>query len=267
MRVIKECNKCGEVKSLEDFYKAGTKDGRSGICKECAKKKSAEYRAKNPKPKKPRKPRKQGFRKLPEDIRKCSQCKDVKHKDFFYVDNHRASGTSTYCKECVKERDRERRERLGEDYYSARRKWTEDNRERIRKIDREWVEKNRDRRNLSASKRRARKASLPDTLTIEEQNEIISNFSGKCSICENDFEHLDHFIPIASGHGGTVKENMVPMCGKCNSSKGYKNPFEWADMLDDFRRERFDSLVIYLTKINGIMAVEDYEAHVNKCFN
>lgn len=78
---------------------------------------------------------------------------------------------------------------------------------------------------------------------------------------------MDHFIPLFSGHGGTTKENMIPMCSECNMSKGAKNPFEWAKTLTQKDRERFDSLVEYLTELNGIAAVEDYEAHVHHCFN
>lgn len=267
MRVIKKCNKCGEVKSLEDYYKARTKDGRSGICKECIKKKSAEYRAKNPKPKKPRKPRKQGFRKLPEDMRKCSRCEDIKHKDFFYVDNHRASGTSSYCKECVKERDGERRERLGEDYYSARRKWTEVNRDKLRKQNRLYKMRNRDRVILIEARRRARKKSLPDSLTKAEVGSLINNFNKSCAICLRKYEHLDHFIPICTGHGGTCIENIVPMCAKCNQSKGSSNPFIWAKSLPKEQRERFNNLVKYLSELNGIAVVKDYETHVYQCFN
>lgn len=62
-------------------------------------------------------------------------------------------------------------------------------------------------------------------------------------------------------------ENIVPMCGRCNMSKGARNPFIWAETLPQEDRERFDSLVEYLSVINGIATVEDYEAHVNQCFN
>ena len=113
---------------------------------------------------------------------------------------------------------------------------------------------------------RARKRSLPNTLTPEETEDIVKYFRGECSVCSDTFEHLDHFIPLSSGCGGTTKENVVPMCGSCNKSKGAKNPFEWRDLLPEGDRERFDSLVVYLTEINGIAAVEDYEAHVNQCF-
>lgn len=108
---------------------------------------------------------------------------------------------------------------------------------------------------------------MPDTLTEDEIRIIVSHFDNRCSICGGGYEHLDHFIPVSSGHGGTIKENMVPMCARCNTSKNGRNPFEWAKTLTQKDRERFDSLVEYLTELNGIAAVEDYEAHVYQCFN
>ena len=258
---MRTCTKCGTIKQVHEFYK-----GRND-CKECCRIRSAEWRKENPKPKRKPKIRKAGYQKLPEGMRKCSRCEEVKEVKFFYKDSSRASGTSAYCKECVAIRTSERRERLGEDYLTTRREWAERNRDRIREIDRAWVEENRERRNLAEARRRARKKSLPDTLTPEEQQEILDTFSYACVICEEAYEHMDHFIPLFSGYGGTTKENMIPMCSECNMSKGAKNPFEWSKTLTQKDRERFDSLVEYLTELNGIAAVEDYEAHVYQCFN
>lgn len=258
---MKTCSKCDALKQEHEFYK-----GRND-CKECCRNRNAKWRKENPKPKREPKIRKAGYQKLPEGMRKCSRCEEVKGVKFFYKDSSRASGTSAYCKECVAVRTSERRERLGEDFLTTRREWTKRNRDRIREIDRAWVEENRERRNLAEARRRARKKSLPDTLTPEEQQEILDTFSYSCVICEEAYEHMDHFIPLFSGHGGTTKENMIPMCSECNMSKGAKNPFEWAKTLTQKDRERFDSLVEYLTELNGIAAVEDYEAHVYQCFN
>jgi hypothetical protein len=46
--VKKRCTKCGELKSLEDFYAAkGTKDGLRGDCKECHSLRAKDWYAKN----------------------------------------------------------------------------------------------------------------------------------------------------------------------------------------------------------------------------
>ncbi|MFD1453232.1 HNH endonuclease [Oceanobacillus sojae] len=159
-----------------------------------------------------------------------------------------------------------RRENPDIDTLSARRKWTESNRDRLREQDRIYREQHRAEAAATEARRRARKKSLPDTLTSEQVKDIIQKFNGKCSICSSDYEHLDHFIPLATGHGGTTRENIVPLCLKCNSSKRDKNPFLWSETLPKEERERFDDLVKYLTDINGITDVESYKAHVEDCF-
>ena len=47
LEVGKKCSKCGEVKELEGFYAAGTRDGKRGDCKEC-KNKQEKKRNQNP---------------------------------------------------------------------------------------------------------------------------------------------------------------------------------------------------------------------------
>lgn len=211
--------------------------------------------------------RMQGFRLLPEDKRQCSSCREVKDKSEFYRDKSRASGVSSRCKVCQNEYLRKRRIDPEIDTISTRRKWREENREHLREQDRLYREANRERRSFNEARRRARKQELPDTLTFEEVNEIVRKFDGKCAICDEEYEHLDHFIPLSSGHGGTVKENMVPLCQSHNSSKHARNPFVWADNhLSEYERGRFDALVSYLTEVNGIAGVENYKAHVYQCF-
>lgn len=264
---MKVCNKCKEEKPGTEFYgHNSTRDGLSSSCKKCVKERSRKWREKNPKPPKPRKEVQTGFRILPEGMRKCGKCREIKKKDKFYVDSSRASGVSNRCKKCTNEYFKIRREERPMEGLVVRREWASNNREKLREQARAYAAANRDRRSLSESRRRARKANLPDTLTIPEIEVILNEFKDKCSICSNTYEHLDHFIPVASGHGGTTYENIVPMCSKCNISKGAKNPFVWADTLSEKDRERFDSLVKYLTKINGIATVENYEAHVTNCF-
>jgi len=218
-------------------------------------------------PLKPHKPRQQGFRLLPEGKRKCSKCEDIKEESDFYVDKSRPSGNSARCKACINESKRRQREDPNYDHLTCRRAWAKDNRNHLREWDHIYKANNRSLHALTEARRRARKYRLPDTLTNPMLEEIIRRFEGKCALCEEDYEHLDHFIPLKSGHVGTVAENMVPLCKTHNLSKGARNPFMWADMyLSKHERERFDALVMYLTELNGIAGVADFKAHVYLCF-
>lgn len=243
-----------------------SKDGLHSSCKECMKEKSRLWRLNNPKKPKPKKPRMDGFRLLPEGMRKCGKCKEIKEKKLFYKDSSRASGVSSQCKKCHNEYVKEKRKCPLRKDLVTRRKWAEENRDRLREQDRIYRESNRWRMNYIESKRRARKQGLPDTLTDDQRLELSEYFEYSCTICDESYEHLDHFIPLSTKHGGTTKENIVPMCSKCNLSKSSKNPFEWAKTLSPEKRKRFDVLVKYLSEVNGIKDVKDYEAYVNKCF-
>jgi len=207
-----------------------------------------------------------GFRLLPEGMRKCCKCQEVKEKKYFYRDRSRASGVNPTCKKCTNEYRKEVRSKPERKDLEVRRKWSEANRERLREQDALYRENNRDRHNAKEARRRARKEALPDTLTGEEYSKIRKHFLNSCAICNRGFEHMDHFIPLSCGHGGTYYENMVPMCARCNVSKKDQNPFQWAKTLDKEKRKNFDALVYYLASINGIAGVSEYEAYVDKCF-
>ena len=43
--------------------------------------------------------------------------------------------------------------------------------------------------------------------------------------------------------------------------------YKWAKSLPKEQRERFNNLVKYLSELNGIAVVKDYETHVYQCFN
>lgn len=72
--------------------------------------------------------------------------------------------------------------------------------------------------------KRAEVVALPATLTIEEWKTTLEYFHYKCAYCGiNDYEVLEHIIPLTSG-GGTTRSNCVPACVQCNSIKGDRHP-------------------------------------------
>lgn len=263
------CNRCKEEKSTDDFYKQKNEAGETvcaAPCKECRKALAKEYRRKNPKPKKPKKPRMQGFRKLPEDKRKCCTCEGIKSIDDFYKDKQRASGVSSRCKECQNLYLKERRKEKGVEILEVRRSWRKANTERLRKQDALYKQNNRERLRVNEANRRARKRMLPDTLTEIEAFEILETFNGKCAFCDAEAEHLDHFIPLVTECGGTIKENIIPLCQPMNSSKHGRNPFLWADIyLKGEEKRKFEQTVRYLADLNN-MTTTDYKQYVFMCF-
>ena len=266
---MKRCKTCSKELPLSEYYAVWKRDKKyyRNVCKSCENEASRLKRLANPTPKKAEKaPYMRGFRLLPEGQRECSVCGQIKDRMEFHKDKSRASGVSSRCKVCTSEYLKGRREQKGRPDLEVRREWVERNRERLRKQDSEYRENNRDRMRLNEQRRRARKRALPDTLTEEELKDILDYFSNKCALCDGEAETLDHFIPLSTGNGGTVKENIIPLCSKMNASKHSRNPIEWAEIyLKDEEKSKFDEVVTYLAALNG-MSEKEYREYVYKCF-
>lgn len=68
-------------------------------------------------------------------------------------------------------------------------------------------------------RRRIRDKSVPATLTDTEWKEIKKRYNYRCVYCGKKKPLTrDHIIPLSKG-GGLTKENVVPACKSCNSSK------------------------------------------------
>jgi hypothetical protein len=68
-------------------------------------------------------------------------------------------------------------------------------------------------------RRRVRDKSVPATLTLVEWEQIKKRYKYKCVYCgKKEKLTRDHIIPLSKG-GGLTKENVVPACKSCNSSK------------------------------------------------
>lgn len=263
--MTKVCTFCGVEKELRYFSKAKT--GALGVnsqCKECINYKDRSlYHLR----------KKYGpnitLRELSgvtKETHRCGTCKKVKKLKEFYKDRTRPKGVSSKCKTCQNEYLKGRRKKQGRPDLITRRKWSESNRDRLRVQDAEYRENNRDKLRLIEQRRRARLKNLPDTLTEEDLNETLTFFNNKCSLCDDEEFEFDHFIPISTNRGGTIVENIIPLCETMNSSKGAKNPFEWAHtFLSEEELKRFDRVVEFLSRKNN-MTTKEFKKYVDECF-
>jgi 5-methylcytosine-specific restriction endonuclease McrA len=81
---------------------------------------------------------------------------------------------------------------------------------------------------------RARKRSLPGTLTNLEWEGILHAYGYRCAYCRGDNRgrtfHREHVIPASRG-GAYTAENIVPSCHSCNSRKNNKTGDEFLALL------------------------------------
>jgi len=72
-----------------------------------------------------------------------------------------------------------------------------------------------------SARRRAKQRRAECSLTVAEWQVVKSIYGHRCVYCKRKLKRLtmDHVIPLSRG-GSHTKENVVPACSRCNSSKG-----------------------------------------------
>ena len=243
----KVCSKCGkELQTTTEYFYArkDSKDGFRNECKECTRKRINQYVFKNTE--KVKETRTASCKKYrlnnKEKISKQSKQYNIKNKD---KKNQYRLKNKEHIANTVKLYSEKHKEHLTKIY----RQYTEDNKEILAKQQKQWAQKNRDKCNNTHQKYNAKKLLLPYMLTIIEWNSIKKYFNNYCCYCGREKPLAqEHFICVDSG-GGYTKENIVPSCKSCNSSKRNKNFNVWYKSYKFYTKEREDFILEYL-KIN-----------------
>ncbi|MDQ0976638.1 hypothetical protein QFZ31_006690 [Neobacillus niacini] len=213
----------------------------------------------------------------------CSKCSEIKKANEFSKSKKVFMGLYPQCKECHdvdKQKYREENKQYFREYSfnyyrenqeelkEKSREWSkgyrEKNREVLLKKHRVWQQANRDKIAIQDQRRRARKNSLPATLTMEEGLSL----GNECVLTGSTSINLDHVIPLYTGYGGTIYENMIPLDAKLNSSKNNKNVFEWAianHQRLNFTLDRFYEVMTEVADRNN-MTLGEYREYVYWCF-
>jgi hypothetical protein len=275
--VCKHCTKCNEIKVLDEFTKDKTKlGGMNSRCKMCVSEYGRKKYASNRyyEIRKPVKIEERGG-VIGKECTKCGEWKQFVH---YSKHNGGLGGKRSECKTCeaeyyennkdrILENDRRYRAENKEREAERIRKWYENNKSRKNEARRKWRQNNRDKEMLTKQRRRARKASLPDDFTVEQMEETLEYFGG-CALTGSKSDiQWDHVIPLATGNGGTLRGNMIPLRGNLNTSKYASNIFEWFEanrQRFNLEQWRFDRLIEWLGKANG-MTVEEYRDYVYEC--
>lgn len=96
----------------------------------------------------------------------------------------------------------------------------------------------------------ARKRNLPADFTAADWERCLTWWGHKCAYCGATGKlSADHFIPLASSDcPGTVVQNMLPACKRCNSSKMHSDPIAWlSKRLPDYAlHEVLAQIAVYL---------------------
>jgi hypothetical protein len=227
------------------------------------------------------------------DAKKCTKCGEVKALTDYSLDKRSSDGATSSCKECRRHhkkaayaRDRTRSLAYAKEYYAKNRQkvlhyhkdytlrnkekvacyhrgYFTDNRREILKQQRKYYKENPGIFRISRLRRRSKVFLLPSF------GEILKEVEPICALTESlDNVHIDHFIPIATGHGGDYPANLSGLRGDLNISKNASNPFEWFEanrQRFELDQSRFDSLVAKLAEQNGLTS-EEFREYTDWCF-
>lgn len=223
----------------------------------------------------------------------CSTCKKMLPIDNYTKQSRGVGKTKPNCRQCCSAYAKTYYTENMDELLSYKKKWEDENKGKIkerlertrekrlkrqrehyqgnRKVKisktRAWQIANQPRVRANYNRRRARQMSLPtdkDLSAVYEYNE------GRCVFTDvSENVHMDHFIPLSIGHGGTVVGNLILLRGDLNISKNNSNPFEWfRENKERFSLcdEKFASVIQRLADINE-MTTEDYKDYVYWCFD
>lgn len=241
---MRVCKKCSINKAESEYYFTDKQRAYlDSVCKECRR---AEQRARN--------------RETPEQRRERQASKvykthDPEYRRKYYEEN----------REAILAKDKKRYESRKEERLTYYKEYAKNNEARIKEIKRRYYLRNKDKCIFRAYRRKMAVKKSSFRLTKSCIPSIIQEFKGVCALSGDADTHLDHFIPISTGHGETSRYNLILLSAHLNLSKSDRNPFEWAESLTDDQRIRFDKVVEYLADLNGL-TVSDYREFVFWCF-
>ena len=214
----------------------------------------------------------------------CKKCERFKVFDDFYIRDDLKLGYSSECKECIKERSRKSinsRKELIKEYQSQykkdnteknnqyHREYTQNNKDKRSEISKKSYEKNKEKKKeysriyLSTEKgrqincqkeqrRRSRKKGLVADLTINEWNNTLEYFKDNscnihCAYCDCILKKpiQEHIIPVIKC-GEFTKNNIIPSCKNCNSSKGDKSLDEFFIYSDKFTKLLYEKILAFI---------------------
>jgi len=180
----------------------------------------------------------------------CSSCDEFKVLEEFSFRKDGVLSRMNQCKECV-------------------RKYKIENKEIIREKNKIYFHINPEKRLINNRKRWELIRHLPYNLTKEKLEKTLEFFGNCCALTLSEDYELDHVIPIAIGHGGTIYGNIIPLRKDLNISKGNKNIFDWYKTNGKrfgIKQEQFDMLIEYVANANGLN-MREYKEFYYWCFD
>jgi len=250
----KECKLCkvGYPATTEHFYlKKDNKDGLTGRCKTCYSIPSERKES------------------APKGFKKCNNCGEILSatEEYFRNKKERNDRYALYhiCKECESILKKEYRDSHKEEISIYNKTWHDSNIDVVRSLYERYYNNNKEYENkrtnkyynnnkesifklvkINIHKRKAKLKGLDHSYNKDQWEECKKYFNNKCAYCGKE-ENLaqEHFIALSKG-GEYTRNNIIPACKKCNSSKRDKDFFIWYSKQKFYNKARERFILKYL---------------------
>lgn len=238
---FRKCKRCGEIKPKKEF------SATTPICNSCKLPVQEKIYADKKERKKAQK--KRYYEKYPEKLRERNiKARKRKNPNYMSHEERRANRPPKKTMEEIRASYRRKCKRCNEylpldKFEGKRRICSKCAKKPISGYDvTEYSEKKR----CQAHRYEARKKGLVADYTYLQWVKTKKVFNNKCAYC--GVEHTlsqDHFIPLCEG-GGYTRNNIIPVCHMCNSSKRNLDFFEWYPQQEFYSKDREEKILNYL---------------------
>lgn len=191
MSTEKPCTKCKETKSLSEFGRRGF--GYKSWCKTCSSSSNSARLTER--------------RNTDPEFRAKEAARSAE-----WNKNNPDARSQYYKENKEKEKDTQRA------WQKANRPWTTLEKKAYLK---KWREDNKDLKNSYQRNRQHRLRANGGSVTHQEWLDLCAYYGNVCLKCGKEETTMDHVVPVSKGGTHSI-ENIQPLCGSCNSSKGTK---------------------------------------------
>lgn len=212
--ITKKCKICGIEKSLSNFYFRKDNQTYRNECIPCHNQRNAKWRNKNLE--KQREYHKKYYQEKAEYLRHKVSLRRLQNPEKVALEKQNWYFRN---KERLNKLGREWRQKNIERAKETAKTWALSNTEKTRAYKAKWRKNHPEQVAIARHNRRAKDRG---SYTKEEWKNLCEFYDNKCLRCgEKKKLTADHIVPLSCGGSNTI-DNIQPLCGYCNTSKGTK---------------------------------------------
>ena len=183
------------------------------------------------------------------ELKRCTKCGENKPNtnEYFAFQNKSKGTLQARCKVCVNEYRKKYRENNKDKIKEYKKEYYENNKDKIKESRKEYRENNKDKIRERIKEYKHKKRGNGGAYTKAQWLDTLEYFNYKCAYtgeCIKHSCHVEHIVPVSKG-GTSYIWNLVPSTGSANYSKGNRGMEEWYREQEYFCEERLNKILEY----------------------